>query len=596
MEASNPEGVLPMIPLLLSSAGTAVLPSEYSFALLRWLLFYAGMLAVWAITSTRATLASRRAFGRSKFVRWISAVVGLVVFVLIPAFVPRLLVASAALLAIAPVLLAIFRLYRQGTGLAAAVREGTKQTVGLGFGMSLHFVTTISRFLWMILSAIVRFDWATLKTIPDLYVRATERLQQVVSPGSINTFEILQPSGLPIKRDSDPRLKGLPDSVLPKTKTLLQQASRLRAAEAVLTLPSQGLCEVAYKIDGTLQKGPVLGRDEGDFVFRALHTIAGLSFSAESSQSGLLPIMCDGERSDIIVDSTRSHAGRKLALRFTRLDRVLFEGGLGGLGLDDKLLAALQKTLQRRSGLVLLSGRPDSGKSVTMYAALMELAAHGRSIVTAERSFRQNLEGRDIQQVIAGTSNAADLVTAIRMATGHKTEVLAVRDIVDRVEAEHCLRAAVAGQLVLAILPADDSLAALERLVSLGVDRGLIRSALVAIISQRLVRPLCEECKTPYAPTPELLTKLGLRMSGTLTFQRHGGCKHCRGTGFVGRTAIFEMFTMNENVSALLASDTSSPQAHEVLRGALMRSLRQSAVAKIVHGITSVEEAARILK
>lgn len=582
--------------LLLAAMPVIVVPSDYSFALVRWLALYSGMLAIWAITSTRATMNSRRAFGRSKIVRWVSATVGLVVFVLIPALLPRLLLSSALLLAIAPVCYSIFRLYRPGTGLLQAVREGVKQTVALGFGIGLQIITAIAQFLWMVFRAILRFDWATLKKLPELYRQATERFQAAGSPGSVATFELLQPTGIPIDNGTDPRLKGLPDSILPKAKSLLRQASQLRAAEVVLQLPSQGLCEVAFKIDGILQKGPVVGREEGDFIIRAIQAVTGMSVTAEAAQSGTLPIMSDGERSDLLVDSTRSRTGKRLVLKFTGLDRVFFDHGLAGLGADDKLLAALRSLLQRPAGVILISGRRDVGKATTMYSAILEAAAHGRATATAERDFRHNLDSRNVQQFIVGSAESPDLSATIKAALCQKPEVLAVRDIVDRAGAEECLRAAVAGHLVLAILPADDAIAALERLLSLGVDRGLIRAGLLGILAQRLARSLCDACKASYSPTPELASKLGLRMSSSLTLHRSVGCPKCLGTGFSGRTAIFELLSMGERVEAALSVASWALDTRESLRGDIVRSLRQSAIAKVVHGVTSVEEASKVLK
>lgn len=586
-----------LTPLLALAAGhesLSVVPGGYSYTLLRWLALYVGMLFAWALTATNATVDARLTFGRSVLVRWASAAVGLLVFVVVPAFAARLLLPSAVLLAVVPVTYQVFRFYRRGgTGLLRATFVGTKYTTYLLYRWGLRLSTAIIEVSWIGLQALLHFDWAKLKQLPEMARRTWQRLRSTPKPAT--EVVLLQGTGLPIDLANDPRLKHFPATVVQRVPSLLSEAFRVRASEILITTSPQGAGELRYKIDGALVAGTAMAGDESMFVTRAVKAIAGLNASKTThAQEGVIPIMSGNDRSDVFVSTAPSGDRETLLLRLTADERRLIGNGLGGLGIDDTALKAIRGFLGQQEGLVLVTGRPDSGRSTTIYAAIGEIEGLGKRVATVEASPRLRLER--VPQVRGGSPGGASFPQAIETALRNDPDVLVVRDVLDRETAEACLRAAIAGRLVVAGFGGDDAAVALDRLLSLGVDRGLVRLALTGIVAQRLVRVLCESCRTSYEPTPELMGKLGLRMQNPPRLQREAGCPKCRGTGFIGRTGIFEVLAADETLKNSIAADASTPIKRDVVRKALVRSLQQSAVAKVCNGTTSVQEIARVLK
>ena len=273
--------------------------------------------------------------------------------------------------------------------------------------------------------------------------------------------------------------------------------------------------------------------------------------------------------------------------------RSLASQGVTALGMDDGLLKAIRTVLQQPQGLVLFAGGTDSGKSTSLYAAITEINPALKKIATVESSPRFEID--QVTQVLV-TNSATGFQQAISTALWHQPEVLVIRDVQDRETAEQALKASFSGRLVLAGLPAKDSTDALLRFLGLGVDRSLFKSALVAILSQRLARVLCPNCRTAYTPTPDLLAKLGARPSGSLEFYRETGCPSCRATGYRGQTGVFELLVPDAALREALTSGAPDEGLEKLCRSKLFRSLRQSAIGKVINGVTSVNEAAKVLK
>lgn len=580
----------PPLAQALGPEAMSVVPGGYSYTLLAWLAIYVTMLFTWAVTATNVTMDARRTFGRSIAVRWASAAIGLLLFVALPAFAARLLLPSAILLAFVPVGYSILRFYRRGgTGLLRATILGTRHTAFLAYRTAINVGTIGAELSWAALQALLHFDWAKLKQLPEM-----ARRRRVDVADQAHDVVLLQATGLPIDGGNDPRLKHFPATVLPSVCGIVRDAIVARASEILLTTSEQGNAELQYRIDGAVVDGPAIRGDDGLLVARAIKALAGASGARPGSgQEGMIPMSCGDSRSSLRVSVLPSSGRETLVMKTTVEEHRLVGEGLAGLGLDDAALATIRRFLGSHEGLVLFTGRPDSGKSTTIYAAITELERAGKRIATVEMSPRLRLV--ETAQLRAGGPGDPSFVQAIDTALRQDPDVLVVRDVVDRETAEACFRAAVAGRLVLAGFYADDSVTALDKMLALGVDRGLVRLSLRGIVCQRLARVLCESCKEAYQPTPDLLAKLGLRTPQAVQLHRQTGCPRCRGTGFRGRTGIFEVLANDEAVGQILAGGGSVADNRNTLRKALVRSLRQSAVAKACRGVTSVQEVARVL-
>ncbi len=574
----------------------SVVPPRFTLPILAWLATYVILLTVWAVTATRTTMHARSTFGRSKFVRWISAGVGLVLFAGIPMTAPRLLLPSGALLGIAPVVYSIYGVYKKGgTTLARAIWVGSFSAARLAYATVFRLVTLIAEILWTAFQAIVHLDWAALRNLPESIRRATERVQRIVAPDSSRVVTLLQDSGLPLDYEIDPRLKGTPKPVLARLESLLNQGLDLGANYTFLTINAKGSTETRFRVDGIVHNGAALSREEGALLARTIKALAGQPVAGHvSAVAGSFPIMYRGRRSSVLVETSSNNGVETVSLRTTVEERRLIDSGLVDLGIDDAAAAIIRDFLKLNGGLILFAGRPDSGKSTTLYAAMTELGLLGRSVALVERSIRHQMA--HVAEISAAGSGSAGFPASIQAALQHHPEVLVVGDIPDRQAAETCAREAAAGRLVLAGVIGDDATDALQRLRSIGVDGGILSVGLKGVVSQRLARMLCESCKASYQATPELAAKLGLPPAQTHLMQRAVGCAKCRGTGFKGRTGVFEVTPTNGAVLQALAHNESPEALKKALRASSFRSMKQSAVAKIRQGTASVEEVIRVMK
>jgi type II secretory ATPase GspE/PulE/Tfp pilus assembly ATPase PilB-like protein len=575
---------------------TSLLPDGLAFKLIRWTILYVVLLIVWAITSTRMTIDARQTFGKSAIWRWASMAVGLMVFVVVPSTEPRWLLLSGLLLPIVPALYATQRFYRRGgTGLLRATFSGTYKLVTVLAGLSWRLATVIVASAWGILLALCRFDWqAAAKRLDGLKARVRGILQRVGLTPPSEELVFLDPGGLPCDVFADPRLKSFTRSAIESVNRILEQGLGFEATEIALRPQGKDGSSVRYLIDGAWYDAPSLPREEAAEVAGVLKSIGDVSGNtAGGIKRGGFVVLLGNKRCDLAVSAGPAEGGELVSLLNSARIRSLASQGMALLGMDDALLKTVRTVLQQPQGLVLVAGRPDSGRGTTLYAAITEIDPAVRKIATVESSPRFEID--QVTQVLVANSTTG-FQQAIATALFHQPDVLVIRDISDRETAEQVLKASFAGKLVLAGIPAQDSTDALSRFLDLGVDRSLVKSALIAILSQRLARVLCQDCRAAYTPTPDLLGKLGVRPSGNLEFYRETGCPKCRGSGYRGQTGVFELLVPDAAVREALAGGMPAEDLHKLTRSKLVRSLRQSAISKVINGVTSVNEAAKVLK
>lgn len=575
---------------------TSLLPDGLAFKLIRWTILYVVLLVVWAITSTRTTIDARQTFGKSTIWRWASMAIGLLVFVVVPSAEPRWLPLSAMLLPIVPAVYAIQRFYRRGgTGLLRATFSGTYKLVTLLAGLSWRLSTVIVASAWGILLALCRFDWkAAAKQFDGLKTSARGILQRLGLTPPNEELVFLDPGGLPCDVFADPRLKAFTRSSIESVNRILGQGLGFDATEIAIRPQGKDGSAVRFLIDGDWFDAPSLPREEAAEVTAVLKAIGDVSGNtAGGIKRGGFVVLLGNKRCDLTVSVGPADGGELVSLTNSARIRSLASQGVASLGMDDALLKTVRTVLQQPQGLVLLAGRPDSGRGTTMYAAITEINPAVRKIATVESSPRFEID--QVTQVLAANSTTG-FQQAIATALWHQPDVLVIRDVLDRETAEQALKAAFAGKLVLAGIPAQDAPDALVRFLELGIDRSLVKSGVIAVLSQRLARVLCPDCRSTYTPTPDLLTKLGIRPSGNVEFYRETGCPKCRGSGYLGQTGVFELLVPDAAVREALAGGMPVEELQKLTRSKLLRSLRQSAVSKVINGVTSVNEAAKVLK
>ena len=244
-------------------------------------------------------------------------------------------------------------------------------------------------------------------------------------------------------------------------------------------------------------------------------------------------------------------------------------------------------------GIVLVTGPTGSGKSTTLYAALSRIDSLGLNIMTVEDPIEYELDG--VSQTQVNPKIEMTFARALRSILRHDPDVIMIGEIRDLETAQIAVQASLTGHLVLATLHTNDAVSATTRLVDMGVEPFLLSSSLLGVLAQRLVRKLCPACKVGHHPAAAELAELGGDFTGEMLYGP-GGCAICHGTGYAGRTGIYELLTIDEEAKRILHSADSEHalRAHALGRG--MRGLRQDGLRWVLSGVTSLEEVVRVTR
>lgn len=445
--------------------------------------------------------------------------------------------------------------------------------------------------------ALLRADWEAVgKRIEGLRHQLDDVLRRVKILPPSDKLVILDQGGAPVNLLEDSRFSDFPQSANQAVLRILQQAHQQRAEEIRISPGPAGDWQVLYTVDGFQSEGSRVSRDEGPLVLDVIKTIASIAIApATTRREGRFSLVAGDRTADIVVAIAPCDGGESASLQSLALDRELATQGFAELGMDDALQKTVRQLLTAKQGLIVFAAPRDCGKSTSLYAAISELEPNVRAIATIESSPKYAID--HVTQVRVTKSDGGGYRAGLQTALFHEPEVVVLRDIADRETAEQALKAAFSGHLVLAGLPAKDTVDALDKLLALGVDRGLLKMMLLGVISQRLARVLCPECKTAYEPSAELRQKLGIPQGKAVQLQREKGCQKCQGKGYRGRTGVFECLVTGGTLREALFGGTPTPQEFAKLcRSKMFRTLRQSLLGKLVQGVTSVNEAARVLK
>ncbi|SDQ71634.1 ATPase, T2SS/T4P/T4SS family [Quadrisphaera sp. DSM 44207] len=382
------------------------------------------------------------------------------------------------------------------------------------------------------------------------------------------------------------------DPVVQLVNRVLADAVRLGASDIHVETQREAL-RVRYRVDGLLRDVLTTSPRAAGTVVSRLKIISGLDIAERRvPQDGRARITVDGAPVDCRVSTLPALHGEKVVVRLlTRGDDV---PPLKRLGFEPAQLAAFRRALALPQGLVLITGPTGSGKTATLYSALAEVLSPERNIVTLEDPVEVQLPG--ITQVQVNPRTGMTFQAGLRSVLRQDPDIVLVGEVRDAETAELALKASLTGHLVLTTLHTNSAVAALTRLVDMGTQPFLVASSLTASVAQRLVRRPCSACAEPYAPDESVLGVLGLSARDLLgaTPRRGTGCPDCGGTGYRGRTAVYEVLEVDTAVRSVLLKDPSEAAVGATARTRGMTTLRASAVEKARRGETTFEEAVRV--
>jgi general secretion pathway protein E len=290
------------------------------------------------------------------------------------------------------------------------------------------------------------------------------------------------------------------------------------------------------------------------------------------------------------VSSLPTLYGESVVLRI--LDRSSISVDLDTLGMEQDTLAMFTHMIEQPHGLLLVTGPTGSGKTTTLYGALDKINSPELKIITIEDPVEYQLRG--VNQIHVRSQIGLTFASGLRSIVRQDPDVIMIGEIRDPETAEIAIQAALTGHLVLATLHTNDAPGAVSRLLDMGVEDYLLASSLLGVLAQRLVRQLCVACKVPAAAGGELLAEIGSHDGDAVTVFDSAGCAQCASTGFRGRSGIYELFKVDDDIRKLIISRASSDRikASAVERG--MRTLREDGWLKVRHGITSSAEVLRV--
>jgi general secretion pathway protein E len=354
-----------------------------------------------------------------------------------------------------------------------------------------------------------------------------------------------------------------------------------------------GELRVRYRIDGELVDVESPPAHLSAAIVSRVKIMASLNIAERRiAQDGRIRLAVRGKDIDFRVSTVPTIHGESVVLRI--LDRSSLKLDFSALGFDADVSGAIRDLLERPFGILLVTGPTGSGKTTTLYTALLELNTRARKILTIEDPVEYQLAG--VNQVQVKPQIGLTFANALRSFLRQDPNVMMVGEIRDLETAQVAVQAALTGHVILSTLHTNDAATAITRLLDMGMEDFLLTSTINGVVSQRLVRMLCPHCREAYVALPELAARLQIpsRSDGQPhQLYRPRGCEQCAHTGYFGRTAIVEVLAMADPLRQLVLSRADTAALRRQATASGMRSMHQHGIAKALAGETSVEEVLR---
>lgn len=380
---------------------------------------------------------------------------------------------------------------------------------------------------------------------------------------------------------------------------IINNAIKDRVTDIHIT-PEHLTSHIFYRIDGVLKHCYSIPTSLFEHVVLRIKVLSQLDIAQH-----LLPQ--DGEfdfdflqsNYNIRVSTIPTINGEKLALRLMPENFRLYT--LENLGFDSDLSDYISQNLRKTSGIILLVGSSGSGKTTTLYAMLRKIDILKRNVICVEEPVEYHLPF--INQIQVNTNSKYTFDKALHHIARQDPDVIAIGEILDDVTAKLAIRSSATGHLILSTFSASSSVSAISRLNDFGVDKNLLADGLLTIVSQKLLRKLCDECKEELIiPKDELLKHFGdlheiiLSLpNDNIKIYKENGCKHCRESGYIGRTAVVELLHVDEQVRDMIEYGNSATEIEHYINKTSNTGIKNDALKKVLNGITSLEEVERLI-
>jgi MSHA biogenesis protein MshE len=441
----------------------------------------------------------------------------------------------------------------------------------------------ISRIVRKEVNIAIVSDAVLLQTIDRIY-RRTDQISSLAKELGEDLGDVVDLGALTLGVEDAPVVKLL--------QTMFEDAVQARASDIHIEPHEQGL-HIRFRIDGLLQPQTETDARISAAVAQRLKLMSGLDIAERRlPQDGRFNVKVRDQQVDVRISTMPTQHGEAVVMRLLHRAGGLHQ--LSDIGMPPDLLPRFTKAIHRYTGMVLVTGPTGSGKTTTLYAALNELNTPGCKIITVEDPVEYRLDG--LNQVQVNEKIDLTFSRVLRSALRQDPDVILVGEIRDVETAQIGLRAAITGHMVLSTLHTRDAASAPLRLVDMGVPRYMVAYALQAVVAQRLLRLNCESCSKPHQPDPQetqwLRSAGGDPGAGRIL--AGAGCQHCNGSGYSGRTGVYEMLEMDNELAALANSSDPGDFIAAAEQRMAGRLLKDSAVQLALTGKTTIAEAMRV--
>jgi general secretion pathway protein E len=367
--------------------------------------------------------------------------------------------------------------------------------------------------------------------------------------------------------------------------SILSEAVKERVSDIHIE-PYERDLVVRFRIDGILYEKLTPPKIIQDALVSRVKIMAGLNIAEKRlPQDGRIRVIVAGRDVDIRVSIIPTFYGERAVLRL--LDKKKGVLSLEDIGLGDEGVRTMERVLARTSGIILVTGPTGSGKSTTLYAALNRLNTSEKNIITIEDPIEYQIKG--IGQIQVNSKIELTFAAGLRSILRQDPDIIMVGEIRDAETAEIAIQASLTGHLVLSTLHTNDAATAVTRLVDMGIEPFMIASSLTAVMAQRLVRVICPYCREEYRPVD--------RHDGVslpVRLYRGRGCDRCFGLGTMGRTAIYEIMPVDQEICSMIIKRAHAGEIKEYAVARGMKTLRDDGLARAAAGVTSIEEVLRV--
>ncbi len=428
-----------------------------------------------------------------------------------------------------------------------------------------------------------------------------DRIENIFSTGSSSMERLIENIG----KDDEGEIAMEDEGDIDHLKDLASEAPVIRLVNMIISRaielqasdihfePFENSFHIRYRIDGVLHDMESPPKSLQAAVISRIKIMSKLNIAERRlPQDGRIKLRVMGKEIDFRVSTLPTLYGESVVMRILDSESITFD--LDNLGFPSEKLSLFEDLIARPYGIILVTGPTGSGKTTTLYSALNKINSPEKKIITVEDPVEYQLEG--VNQIHVKPSIGLTFASALRSILRQDPDVVMIGEIRDAETAEIAIHAALTGHLVFSTLHTNDAAGAVTRLLEMGMENYLVSSSLLGILAQRLVRIICPQCREEYAPTAEALQEMELSSGdgAGIRLAQGRGCEHCANTGYRGRSGIYELLMVGDEIRHLILSQSDSRAIKDKARELGMQTLREAGWNKVRQQKTTSSEVIRV--